>query len=81
VDTTVNGLGAAVYCLARSPAAFAQLRADPAQARPAFEEAIRLESPVQTLFRTATIDVKIGEETIPEGSKVLMFLAAANRDP
>ena len=23
----------------------------------------------------------IGEETIPEGSKVLMFLGAANRDP
>jgi cytochrome P450 len=81
VDTTVNGLGAAVYCLAHFPAAFAQLRADPSLARQAFEEAIRLESPVQTFFRTATRDIKIGEETIPEGSKVLMFLAAANRDP
>jgi cytochrome P450 len=81
VDTTVNGLCAAVYCLARFPTAFEQLRADPALARAAFEEAIRLESPVQTFFRTTTRDVTIGEETIPEGSKVLMFLGAANRDP
>ena len=81
VDTTVNGLCAAVYCLARFPAAFQQLRADPSLARPAFEEAVRLESPVQTFFRTTTRDVTIGEETIPEGSKVLMFLGAANRDP
>jgi 4-methoxybenzoate monooxygenase (O-demethylating) len=81
VDTTVNGLCAAVYCLARCPSAFAQLRADPSLARPAFEEAVRLESPVQTFFRTTARDVTIGEETIPEGCKVLMFLGAANRDP
>ncbi len=81
VDTTVNGLGAAVWCLARFPAEFDRLRADPSLARAAFEEAIRLESPVQTFFRTTTRDVVIGEETIPEGCKVLMFLGAANRDP
>jgi 4-methoxybenzoate monooxygenase (O-demethylating) len=81
VDTTVNGLCAAVYCLARFPSAFNQLRADPALARAAFEEAVRLESPVQTFFRTTTRDVVIGEETIGEGSKVLMFLGSANRDP
>ena len=81
VDTTVNGLGAAVYCLARFPDAFAQLRAEPSLARAAFEEAVRLESPVQTFFRTTTRVVDIGGETIGEGRKVLMFLGAANRDP
>ncbi len=81
VDTTVNGIGAAVYCLARFPAAFAQLRADPSLARAAFEEAVRLESPVQTFFRTTTRDVEIGGEVVGEGQKVLMFLGAANRDP
>jgi cytochrome P450 len=81
VDTTVNGLGAAVYCLARFPFAFEQLRADPSLARAAFEEAVRLESPVQTFFRTTARQVVIGEETILEGNKVLMFLGAANRDP
>lgn len=81
VDTTVNGLGAAVYCLARFPEALAQLRAEPALARAAFEEAVRLESPVQTFFRTTTRAVEVGGEMIPEGAKVLMFLGAANRDP
>ena len=52
VDTTVSGIGAAVYCLARFPEQFARLRADPPLARAAFEEAVRYESPVQTFFRT-----------------------------
>ncbi|PPQ31823.1 cytochrome P450 [Rhodopila globiformis] len=81
VDTTVNGLGAAIWCLARFPAEFERLRAEPSLARAAFEEAVRLESPVQTFFRTTMRDVVIGGETIPEGRKVLMFLGAANRDP
>lgn len=81
VDTTVNGLCAAVYCLATYPSAFQQLRADPSLARPAFEEAVRLESPVQTFFRTTTRDTTIGREKIPEGNKILMFLGSANRDP
>ncbi|MDO9708057.1 cytochrome P450 [Paracraurococcus lichenis] len=81
VDTTVSGIGAAVYCLARYPGQFARLRADPTLARNAFEEAVRYESPVQTFFRTATRDVDLGGAAVPEGSKVLMFLGAANRDP
>ena len=81
VDTTVNGLGAAIYCLARFPGEFARLRADPSLARAAFEEAVRLESPVQTFFRTTVRNVEIGGEILGEGRKVLMFLGAANRDP
>ena len=59
VDTTVSGIGAAVYCLARFPDQFARLRADPSLARAAFEEAVRYESPVQTFFRTTTRMVEI----------------------
>src|SRR6185369_3422204 len=81
LDTTVNGIAAAIYCLARFPDQFARLRGDPSLARNAFEEAIRFESPVQTFFRTTTRDVEIGGSRIGEGEKVLMFLAAANRDP
>ncbi|VIO66472.1 Cytochrome p450 CYP199A2 [Bradyrhizobium ivorense] len=81
LDTTVNGIGAAVYCLARFPDQFERLRGDPTLARNAFEEAVRFESPVQTFFRTTTRDVELSGATIPEGEKVLMFLAAANRDP
>jgi hypothetical protein len=81
LDTTVHGIGAALACLAASPAEYATLRADPARARAAFEEAVRLESPVQTFFRTTTRACEIGGVALPEGEKVLMFLGAANRDP
>jgi cytochrome P450 len=80
-DTTVHAIGAAIHCLAGNPDQFAALRADPARARGAFEEAVRLESPVQTFFRTTTRDVSIGGVKIGEGEKVLMLLGAANRDP
>src|ERR1700704_1471115 len=81
IEPTVNGLGAAIYCLARFPQEFARLRSDPSLARNAFEEAIRFESPVQTFFRTTTRDVDIGGYRVGEGEKILMFLGAANRDP
>jgi cytochrome P450 len=80
-DTTVHGIGAAMRSLALNPDQFAALRADPSKARAAFEEALRLETPVQTFFRTTTRDIDLGGVSIPEGEKVLMLLAAANRDP
>jgi len=80
VDTTVSGLGAAVFCLARFPEQFQKLRDNPALSRAAFEEAVRFETPVQTFFRTTTREVEIGGVRLGEGEKVLMFLGAANRD-
>ena len=81
VDTTVNGLGAALHCLATHPGQFQALRADPSLARNAFEEAVRFETPVQTFFRTTNGPTELGGATIPEGRKVLVFMGAANRDP
>jgi cytochrome P450 len=80
VDTTVNGIGNALLCLAQHPEQYAKLHADPSLARPAFEEALRYESAVQTFFRTTSADARIGGVTIPADSKVLTFLGAANRD-
>jgi len=81
VDTTVIGLGCALDCLARDPDQWQLLRDDLALAGPAFEEALRFASPVQTFFRTTTRDVTVGGVTMAAGEKVLLFLAAANRDP
>jgi len=81
VDTTVSGLGAALLCLASHPAQFQALRADPNLARAAFEEAVRFETPVQTFFRTTTRPVALGGATLDEAQKILVFMAAANRDP
>lgn len=81
VDTTVHGIGALLACLARTPGAWERLRADPSLVRRAFDEAVRLESPVQMFFRTADRDVPVGEHVVGEGEKVLVCFAAANRDP
>jgi 4-methoxybenzoate monooxygenase (O-demethylating) len=81
VDTTVHGLSAVLYAFATNPDQWQRLRAHPELARVAFDEAVRWESPVQTFFRTATVDVRVGDHVVPEGKKILMFLASANRDP
>jgi hypothetical protein len=81
VDTTVHGISAVLYAFATNPGQWERLRREPSLARVAFDEAVRWESPVQTFFRTATTDVRVGDVVIPEGRKILMFLAAANRDP
>ena len=81
LDTTIYGIGAALYCLASFPDQWDRLREDPKKIRTAFDEAIRYVSPVQTFFRTTTRPVTVGDVALPEGQKVLLFLAAANRDP
>ena len=81
VDTTVNGIAHMMLALAQNPAEFAELRANPALAPKAFEESLRWDSTVQIFFRTTTRDVAVAGTDIPEGSKVLLFLGAANRDP
>jgi cytochrome P450 len=81
VDTTVYGLGNALYCFARYPQQWTTLRENPSLMRLAFEEVLRFEAPVQTFFRTTTRAVDVGGVHLGEGEKVLLFLAAANRDP
>jgi cytochrome P450 len=81
LDTTVYGLGNALYALAAHPEAWAQLHAQPELARAAFEEALRFESAVQTFFRTTTTATELGGVALPADAKILLFLGAANRDP
>ena len=79
-ETTTNMLGSGVYLLAQFPDVQAQLRAHPELMSGAVEEMLRLESPVQNLFRTTNEDVEIGGVTIPGGSMVILSWASANRD-
>jgi cytochrome P450 len=81
LDTTVHGIGNALYCFANHPDQWALLHANPALARAAFEEALRVESPVQAFFRTTTRAVTVDGVTLGPEEKVLAFFAAANRDP
>ena len=54
-----------LYAFATNPDQWQRLRAEPELARAAFDEAVRWESPVQTFFRTATTDVRIGDARRP----------------
>jgi hypothetical protein len=80
VDTTVNGIATLLHAFAEFPGQWAKLRADPKLVKKAVEESLRWGGTVQTFFRTTSRDVSIGGHIIPEGQKVLLFLAAANRD-
>ncbi len=81
LDTTVNGIGNMIHAFAHYPDQWAKLRAQPDLAKKAFEESLRWDGTVQTFFRTTAQDVAVADGTIPEGAKVILFLAAANRDP
>lgn len=81
VDTTVNGIGNAVYSLAQNPSEYAKLAADPGKARAAFEESLRYESSVQTFFRTVNSRMSFADVDMWENDKIVTFLGAANRDP
>jgi len=81
VDTTVTGIGSALWAFAQNPAQFERLRADPKLARNAFEEALRLTSPVHTFCRTTAANTAVAGVELEEGSKILCVLGAANLDP
>jgi cytochrome P450 len=80
MDTTTNGIGSAVLLLASNPDQWEALRADPSLARGAFEEALRLESPVQSFFRGVTEDITLEGASLTAGDRVMMLLGSANRD-
>jgi len=79
-ETTTNGFGNAVYLLHRHPELRNQLVEDPSLMKGAVEEMLRVESPVPGLSRVTTREVELLGEKIPEGSRVHMLFASANRD-
>jgi cytochrome P450 len=80
-ETSTNALSAGVMLLAQQPEAWHRLKADPDNLLPTFvEEVLRLEGPVQGLFRVTTVDVELHGVAIPAGSIVNVRYAAANRD-
>jgi cytochrome P450 len=79
-ETTTNLIGNAANALLDHPDQLALLAADPARIPAAIEEAVRFDSPVQLVFRTATEDARIADTTIPKGATVAALIASANRD-
>jgi len=79
-ETTTNLIAATTQLLIEHPDELAKLRARPELVENAIEEALRLETPVQGMWRVATEDTVLGGTPIPKGSFVMLRYAAANRD-
>lgn len=81
MDTTIKGLGSVLWYLAANPDQYAMMREDPSLIRPAFDEAVRLQSPIQMFFRTVARDCELDGVTVPADDRVVLLYGAANRDP
>jgi len=70
-----------MLALMQHPQQLDRLRDDPALIKPAVEELLRYDGPLQTATERFTrVDVPIAGVTIPRGEMVLAMVASANRD-
>ncbi len=79
-ETTTNGIAAGIQMLIDNPEQQSLLRQDPSRMLVFVNEVLRLESPVQGLFRIATQDTTINGVEVPKGARIMVRLAEANRD-
>lgn len=80
-ETTTNLIGGMFDTLAHNPEQFAMIRDHPELIPGAVEEQLRYSTPIQNLYRYTRTDYRVGEVTIPSGSRLLLAFGAANRDP
>jgi cytochrome P450 len=80
-DTSAKLLGNAMRFIVDQPGLQDQLRSDPSLIPQLIEEVLRLEGSTKQTARLARRDTQIGDLKIPAGTKVLLALSAANRDP
>jgi cytochrome P450 len=80
-ETTTNLLGGMFDTLGRNPGQFDAIRQNSDLIPMAVEEHLRFSAPIQNLYRYTVADYRVGDVTIPSGSRVLVSFGAANRDP
>lgn len=81
-ETTTSALASGIKLMCEDRAIYERLRNNPEGELRAFvEEVLRLESPVQGLYRVATEDLEIVGVSVPKGAVINIRYAAANRDP
>ena len=80
-EAVVNVLGNGLLALLRHPDQLARLRADPGLLRPAIEEMMRYDGPLQFFERYVLEDLTYAGIAWPRGTKLVLYYGAANRDP
>jgi cytochrome P450 len=79
-ETTYRSSGNLIYGLLTHTDQLEAVRNDRSLIPQAIEEALRWESPLLFIMRTATRDVELGGMQVPKGANIGISLGAANRD-
>jgi cytochrome P450/ferredoxin-NADP reductase len=80
LDTTISTTGQIIKFLADHPDQWDKIRADASLIPNAVEEAVRMASPIRAFTRFVAEESEIAGHPIPQGSRVLVIYASANRD-
>jgi len=80
-ETTTNLIGNGMLALLRYESQLRLLRANQLLLKPAIEEILRFDSPVQRISRMASDDINLHGQQIMAGQRVTLVLGAANHDP
>lgn len=79
-ETTTNALGSAMVRLTQDQQLQERLRKNPRLIAGFVEETLRLDAPLQRLFREAKRDVEIGGVSIPKGATLQLVWGSGNLD-
>jgi cytochrome P450 len=80
LGTIAASVGIVVHYLATHPDLQASLRAEPAELPAAIDEILSIHPPLIANRRVTTRPVEVGGRRIPEGERVTLLWASANRD-
>ena len=79
-ETTTSAIGAGMKILLDEPDVTKRLQADASPMKNFVEEVLRLETPIQGLYRVTTKDIVLGGVPLAKGTAINMRWAAGNRD-
>ena len=80
LDTTISATGQAIRLFADNPTQWDKIRERPELIPNAVEEVVRLATPIRAFSRYTAEDTEVAGVTIPQGKRVLVMYASANRD-
>jgi len=79
-DTTRNSMSGSAMAASKYPVEFEKVKSNLALIPNAVSEAIRWQTPIAHMRRTALSDIEFGGQQIRKGDKVVMWYISANRD-
>jgi cytochrome P450 len=80
MDPTIAAIASMVRRFALHPDQWDLVRDDPGLVPAAFNETLRIDSPVRLFTRVATREVQVDGLVLPAGSRIVLVMGSANRD-